>query len=276
MKKYILIILVVIGLVGGLYVARQAGGYGLRKGTLAVSYQFTPEGIEQKKSSPFEEGMMLLKSRRDKEALAAIERALSQDPSNLEALWAKAEILRRNREYKESEAILNEILAKNPIHTPSMLTLSYIKYKENKIKESQGLVDQVLKIKNLDKEDRALAYMMLGAINSKSISDGWVLEKIIHGLQVKACFDKAAKLAADLPEVHLALGTFYLKAPGVLGGNLDKAIKELGTAVRIAPDFAEANARLAQAYKKKGKIDEYNFYIKRAKDLDPENEALTE
>lgn len=276
MKKYILVTLVMIGLVGGLYLARYTGSHVLCKGNLTVSSRFTLNELSQKESSPLEEGMMLLKSRRDKEALIAIDKALSEDPANLQALWAKAELLRRSRKYQESEIILNEVLKKDPVYVPAILTLSYIKYKEDKINESQELVKQVLKMKTLNNEEKALAYMMIGAINSRSISDSWILKKVIHGLQVKASFDKAVRLAPDLPEVHLAVGTFYLKAPAIIGGNTVRAIRELETATRIAPDFAEANARLAQAYKKNGKIREYNFYIKRAKELDPENEVLKE
>lgn len=276
MKKYILVILVIIGLVGGLYLARQTSGHKLKKGTLKIECKVNPQELNKSKAASLEEGIMLLKSRRDKEALAALEKVLAQEPENLEALWGKAEILCRYRKYHESEIILNEILKKNPLHIPSMLTLSYIKYKQGNLKESWDLVEHVLKIKGLDKDDEALAYMMTGAINSRNISSGNLIGKIIHGLQVKASFCKAVKLAPHLPEVHLALGTFYLMAPGILGGGVNNAIRELDIAVRIAPDFAMANARLAYAYKKKGRMSEYNFYIRRARELDPENEAIAE
>jgi hypothetical protein len=44
----------------------------------------------------------------------------------------------------------------------------------------------------------------------------------------------------------------------------------------MAPDFATANARLAQSYKKKGNKEKYNYYLQRAKELDPENEVANE
>ncbi|MDD2752737.1 MAG: tetratricopeptide repeat protein, partial [Candidatus Omnitrophica bacterium] len=86
----------------------------------------------------------------------------------------------------------------------------------------------------------------------------------------------AKGLAPDLPEVRLGLGTFYLLAPGFAGGNQKAALEELEAAVRLAPDFATANARLAQAYQKAGNQEKYNFYLALAKKLDPENEVIAE
>jgi Tfp pilus assembly protein PilF len=65
-------------------------------------------------------------------------------------------------------------------------------------------------------------------------------------------------------------------APSIAGGNLDKAFKELNSAVGAAPDFATANIRLAQAYKRKGDLEKYNYHLNRTRQLDPENEVLKE
>ena len=121
-----------------------------------------------------------------------------------------------------------------------------------------------------------MANMMLGAINSRRCAKGWFLDKIIYGTRIKGYFKKAAELDPDLPEVHLGLGIFYLKAPAIAGGNPDRAVEELEKAIKIAPDFATPYARLAQAYQKKGDLEKYKFYLNKARGLDPENEALKE
>jgi tetratricopeptide (TPR) repeat protein len=118
--------------------------------------------------------------------------------------------------------------------------------------------------------------MMLGTINSRRSAKGWFLNKLRYGTQIRCHFLKAKEFAPDLPEVHLGLGTFYLLAPPIVGGNLNGALKELELAVKIAPDFATANARLAQAYKRKGDLEKYKYYFQRAKELDPDNEVLME
>ncbi len=223
-----------------------------------------------------DQAFTLLRDRKDKEALGIFEQVLSATPDNLDALWGKAEVLRRARDYQQAQELLDKILEKNPGHIPSLISLAYLRYKDDRLNEALKLIHRVLRMDNLDKANKALAYMMLGTINSRRSSKGWFLNKITYGTQIKGYFLKAKELAPEFPEVHLGLGTFYLLAPAIAGGNLNKAFEELEYAVKIAPDFATANARLAQAYKEKGDLEKYNLYLNRAKELDPQNEVLHE
>lgn len=229
-----------------------------------------------KQNTSIDEAFVLLKTRKDNAALATFEKTLLKQPDNLDALWGKAEVLRRSRDYQRSQDLLNKILSTNPNYVPALISLSYIRYKDSKLNEALKLIKQVLKTDSLDKENQALAYMMLGSINSRRSQKGGFFNKIAYGTRIKSYFLKARKLGPDLPEVHLGLGTFYLLAPEIVGGNLDKAFQELELTVRIAPDFATANARLAQAHKKKGDLKKYNFYLQRARELDPKNEVFYE
>lgn len=223
-----------------------------------------------------EDAMSLLKGRRDDEAFVIFSKLSAQQPGNLDALWGMAEVLRRSRNYKDSEVILNEILISNPRHGPSLISLSYIRYKEDNLNVARKLIRKALGERGLDRESRALAYMMLGSVNSRRSAKGKFFSKIRYGTQIKGFFLKAKALAPQIPEVRMGLGTFYLLAPAIVGGDLDKAIEELELAVKIAPQFATANARLAQAYQKKGDLQKYNFHLQRARELDPENEVLGE
>lgn len=222
------------------------------------------------------QALNLLKARDDHAALSALEKILLSDPANVDALWGKAEILRRQRLWSESETILKQVLTVRPKHVQSLITLSYIRYHQDRLSEARDLVDRALGTPDLSKENSALAYLMIGTINSRRCAKGRFLSKLQYGPQIRSFFLKAKELAPDLAEVHLGLGTFYLKAPAIAGGNLEKAIAELELAVKLAPDFATAQARLGQAYKKKGELEKCKFCLLRAQDLDPENEALLE
>jgi tetratricopeptide (TPR) repeat protein len=222
------------------------------------------------------EAFAMLKVRQDEQAMAIYRKILELDPEDSDALWGKAEIYRRKRQFSDSEAVLNEILKNDPCNAPGLISLSYLRYYDNRLDEALDLINRALAVPGLDDENKALAYMMLGTVNSRRSSQGWLFSKFKYGTQIKSYFLTAQSLAPDLPEVHLGLGTFYLKAPAIAGGNLDKAIDELQTAIKIAPSFATANARLAQAYKKKGDLDKYNLFLQKAKDLDPGNEVLAE
>lgn len=271
MKKYILVSLILIAGVVPFFIFRDL--FSPLKRTL----------IEKEK--PFcridltacrENILKYLRLRQDKLAWLEIEKALSVEPEDLCALWAKAELLRRTYKFKESQDLLNQILTKCPNDGPSLISLSYIKYHNNEFDESLRILRNVLNQPNPDKENTALAYMLIASINAKRASQGGFLDKIVYGIRIKGFFEKAKSIAPDLSEVHLGLGSFYLFAPGIIGGDLDRAIEELECAVKLAPDFATANARLAQGYEKKGDLEKYNFYLQRARELDPENEVLKE
>ena len=235
-----------------------------------------PRIVVPDKDKLMSEAFTMLKTRNDEQAMGVYQKILYQDPGEPDALWGKAEIYRRRRQFSDSEAVLNEVLKNDPCHAPGLITLSYLRYNDNRLDEALDLINKALAVPGLDDENKALAYMMLGTVNSRRSSQGWLLSKIKYGTKIKNYFETAQSLAPDLPEVYLGLGTFYLKAPAIAGGNVDKAIDELQIALKIAPSFATANARLAQAYRKKGDLDKYYLFLQKAKDLDPGNEALTE
>ncbi|MFH1440797.1 MAG: tetratricopeptide repeat protein [Candidatus Omnitrophota bacterium] len=231
---------------------------------------------EQEPSAPVEYALEFLKIRKDEQALAAAEKILAQETDNLEALWVKAEFLRRKGFTTQARDLLYQILNINPQHFSSLNSLAYIKYKNNDLNSSLSLVNKILNSPGVDNNNLGMAYLMLATINSALAQDGNLVDKLFYSGKIKRYFLKAKELAPDLPEVYLGLGSFYLMAPSIIGGNYDKAIEELEQAVKLAPDFATVNIRLAQAYKMKGDNDKYRVYISRSKALDPNNEILKE
>ncbi|MBU1124468.1 MAG: tetratricopeptide repeat protein [Candidatus Omnitrophica bacterium] len=240
----------------------------------SVAINTRPLAIQGQKTTPLlEEGLTLLKNRRDREALAIFERILLQRSDSLDALWGKAEVLRRTRNYTLAEELLQRIIHQDPNHLSCLISLAYIRYKDNNYKEAIRLIHHILNQPGVDNQTRSLAYIMQGTINS-SRAKGGLLNKLAFGTQIKGFFLKAKNLSPDLPEVRLGLGTFYLLAPRIAGGDLEKAMEELQASVRLAPTFATALARLAQAYKRKGDLSRFTAYLKNAKELDPENEVV--
>src|SRR6195256_5008183 len=58
----------------------------------------------------------------------------------------------------------------------------------------------------------------------------------------RAAFEKVVRLAPNAPAGHNSLGWVLLKT-----GNLDEAVAQLRTAVKLKPDFIEAHINLANA-----------------------------
>lgn len=238
--------------------------------SIVTSFEAAPAAEE------IEDAYALLRARRDSQALRIFERILSRDPGNIQARWGTAEVLRRENRFPDAERILIDNLEVDPQHPPSLLTLAYIRYKEDDLAQAGELIARALRSPQLSRQDKGLAFMLKGAINSRRSQGGWLFGKLIYGPQIKGYLLKARELAPQLPEVHLGLGTFYLLAPKIAGGNLQLAIEELRLALDLAPDFATASARLAQAYREAGNTEEYDYYIQRAKRIDPQNEVLQE
>jgi len=265
MRKYIWVLLIVIAGIMPLWMLHNQPAIEKQKQILPVDLKTCQDNL-----------LKYLKVREDNLATEEINKILAQWPDDICALWGEAEILRRNYKFKESEALLNQILAKSPDHAPSLISLSYIRYYDNKFNEALKILKEVLRQADLERENKALIYMLMGSINAKKAAQGGLLSRVVYGTRILGYFERAVAFAPDLAEAHLGLGTFCLLAPRIAGGDVDRAIEELEWAVRLAPDFATANARLAQAYKKKGMIEKYNFYLTRAKGLDPESEVIRE
>ena len=225
-------------------------------------------------TAAFNEAIGLLEKRKDKLALAEFEKVLLVEPENIDALWGRAEVLRREYKFVEAETIFQETLKQDPQYIPSLISICYIRYHDDKLNEAMKMAKGLLRRRDIDIKNKAIVYMLVASINARRSAKGGFFSKLSYGTQIKGYFQKALDLAPELPEAHLGLGSFYLLAPKIAGGNINKAIEELGRAVILAPDFATANARLAQAYKAKGEVNKYKFYIERTKVLDPENEVL--
>lgn len=269
MRKYLLVVLIITCILAG-------GAYALNRKKPSCPLENTLSLQGQNQNIAIERALGLLKVRKDEEARVIYENILAAAPQNIEALWGKAEILRRQYRLGEAEGILQQILKTKPNHLPSLNNLAYMRYKQNKIEEALKIIKKILDGPCMDKENQAFAYLTLGAINSQRSAKGLLFSKLQYGRQIRGDLERARALCPELAEVHLGLGIYFMKAPLLAGGNINKAISELELALKIAPDYALACARLAQAYQKKGDLKKYNFYLQRTKALDPKNYALKE
>lgn len=254
-----------------LYVLIISGGYLLKN-----RHTDRAPAVCQLPKNDISSGLALLKNRKDALALEIFSKVLQDDPQNIEALWGKAEVLRRQRHYDKSEEILTQALKSNPNHLPSRISLAYIRYKQDRLDEAYNLIKNTLNSKACRPEDEAMSYIMIGTINSRRTQKDGMLAKLAYAGKIKRYFLKAQAISPDLPESRLALGTFYLVAPAIIGGDIAKAQFELEAALKLAPEFATAKARLGQLYLKKGDKQKADAYFAEAAALDPENEVVAE
>ncbi len=218
--------------------------------------------------------LVYLNLHRDLDAQLIFDRLRQSNPNSIEGLWGKAEVLRRQHALPEAQSLLDQVLVLNPQFPPALNSLAYIRYYQFDYK---GAINLVLKViaQGKDKVDlsnyvRALA--MYAGAKGMLAHYGGVLSKAIDGLAVKTNLDKAQKLQPDSPAVLFGLGSYYLLAPSIAGGDRVKAENYLKQAVKVDPLFADVYVRLGQLAKLQGNQKEYEAYLEQALEIDPQNE----
>ncbi|MFH0855601.1 MAG: tetratricopeptide repeat protein [Candidatus Omnitrophota bacterium] len=219
-------------------------------------------------------GLAYLNQHRDKEAEGAFKNILENDPSVFEAKWGIAEVLRRRHKTTEARNMLNEILKGHPDFYPAVISLAYVKYIQMDFPASARLALKVIEAgrNKVDLSNYTRAFCIYAGAKGMIAHYGGPLSKLINGVAAKPNLDKAEKLQPNSPGVLFGLGSFYLLAPGLAGGDKSKSEEYLKKAIKVDPNFADAYVRLAQLYKIKGNTVLFKKYFSKALELDPGNE----
>jgi len=219
-------------------------------------------------------GLVYLNLHQDKAAYQIFETLLNANSNIVELKWGLAESIRRLHDLKKAESLLNEVIKQEPQFAPALISLAYIEYFKMDFKGSVRLALKVIEQgrNKVDLSNYVRAYAMYAGSKGMLAHYGGLLSKAIDGLAVKANLDKAQRLQPDSPVVLFGLGSYYLLAPVIAGGNKTKAEEYLNKAVKVDPYFADVYVRLAQLAKIKGQKEKYDFYMNKALEIDPGNE----
>lgn len=189
---------------------------------------------QSKPSNPFQEADYLLtlgeSLDRDKQSLAVIERALSNDGNNYQWLWRAARTYYyvgdgsakndKNTYFQKGIAIGQRAVAAlpNAVEGHFWLAANYGGYSE-----------QVGALKALQTVKKVRAEMEIVLRLNDRYNDGGA---------------------------YLALGEMDRQLPRIVGGNLGRAIMRLEQGIKIAPQNLEIKIALAEAYKEKGRKED--------------------
>jgi len=220
-------------------------------------------------------GLVYLDLHKDKEAGYIFDKILTLNPQSLEAKWGIAEVLRRQHNLIKSEELLKEVIKLNSEFAPAIISLAYIRYIQLKFEESVALAHKIIDqgLDTVDESNFVRAYLLLGGAKGMIAHYGGPLSKVINGTAVVPNLRKAENLQPNSAAVKFGIGSFYLLAPTIAGGDLNKAEKYLKRAIEIDPLLADAYVRIAQLYKFKGDNEQYKSYLDKALEIDPQNEV---
>ena len=158
--------------------------------------------------------------------------------------------------YKRAWALLEKRLAANPKDAGALVLMARVKLAYNDPETAKKLLQQAIALQPKD----SAAHLALADAYSRGANDAGFFEKI---RLAKLILGETNEALADDPKNIDAMGglmSFYLEAPGIMGGSLSKARE---TAARImALDRVKGNfalAEIAQHEKEFGKLE--GFYL---------------
>jgi len=73
----------------------------------------------------------------------------------------------------------------------------------------------------------------LGAAYGVKAQHAGVIKQALLAPKVKKAFEKAVELNPKLVEAHVGLAQYYWRAPGIMGGDMDKAWKEAAAVIQL-------------------------------------------
>jgi len=221
-------------------------------------------------------GLVCLNLHKDNKAEIIFSDILQRYPDSKEAKWGLAEVLRRQHRLAKAEKILKAIIKENPDFSPAYITLAYIKYFQLDFNEAVRLAYEVIR-RGRDKTDLSnftRAYAMYAGAKGMLAHYGGPLSKAVNGLAVKVNLNKAEALQPNSAAILFGLGSYYLLAPKIAGGDRKKAQEYLEKAIEQDPLFLDAYVRLAQLYRLNGDNLRYQLYLNKVSELDPQNELF--
>jgi len=236
----------------------------------AVAYQ---QKNPQSQEALYLLGIVLLNDYKIDEAENVLKRMLQADPQSIEARWGQAEVLRRRHEVDKAEKILEEIIKEDPEFSPAYITLAYMIFDKREYGRSIALASKVIRQgrHKVDLTNYTRAYLTIGGAKAMLADEGGIFSKLFQGTQILGYLKKAQELEPHSAGVLFGLGSFYALAPSIAGGDAEKGLALLKETIEVDPRFADAYARLAQIYFRRGETETARQYLADAKKLDPEN-----
>lgn len=207
-------------------------------------------------------------------AQEVVDRIMAIAPELPQARWVQAELLRRRHDIPASEMILRRLISQYPDFTLPYLTMGFIRYTQARFEEAAGFAAEVISrgSKKTDSVHYSRAYVLYGGSKGMVAFYGGLISKLVNGPKVLSWIRKAEQLRSNNSAAWWGYGSYYLLAPKAVGGNINKAQMYLERTIAAEPLFPDPYVRLAQVYLVRGDRKNYQRYLEKALELDPQNE----
>lgn len=176
-------------------------------------------------SQSLDDGVAFFNKGRFGEAKSIFETLLKQDDKNAEAHYRLAMVLLTRQYRNEDDA-----------------------------------VDHMEQAVEIDPSNAQYQYGLGSAYGMKAQNSG-VIKQVFLAPKVKGAFERAVALDPKLVDAHIGLAQYYWRAPGIMGGDMEKAWKEADCAIEL-DEF-------------KGRLLKANIYVSEKKTAEAAQEMKT-
>lgn len=183
-------------------------------------------------------GVLLQQSCHPRQALKVLLAAHRKAPDDPDVDLALAELYNELKMRPQSLEYYQRALARDPGNQAAVVGLADELAWMQRSSQATAIANRVLQKPDVPPDQLAKAHIvLLGAQGLEAYHQG-IVALIQYAFGVLPSLEETERIAPHSPDVHYALGKYYLLAPGFMGGDIHKALRELDVADELTPwDF---------------------------------------
>ncbi len=183
---------------------------------------------------------------------------------------SKAKELINEKKYSESKSIVKKIIEKNGKIAEAHYLLSKLYYVEKNIDDAEEEAETAVDING----NVAEYHYWLGACYGRDAQSASIFRQPFLASKTKNEFLKAIQLDPNHANARAALAQYYLMAPGIMGGDINKAIEQAKILTRL--DEVRGKSLLIQIFTKQNNFkDAENEFISLEKKIGNDKKYFT-
>lgn len=161
--------------------------------------------------------------------------------SNLE----KAKELAKEKEFDKSKNILEKIINENDKNDEAYFVLGRVFMAQKEFDDASDAFEEAVELEGNNSD----YHFWLGRAYGADAMESSFITKAILAPKIKNQFKFAVELDSNNVKARVALAQYYLQAPGIMGGDVDKAIEH--GKILLSVDEPNGRILLANAYQQK-------------------------
>jgi len=161
----------------------------------------------------------------------------------------KAKQLVKDKKLTEAIILLEEIIEDNESNAEAYFVLGKVNMELKEFGDASDSFEEAVELEN----DNSEYHYWLGRAYGADARESNIFSKAILAPKIKSQFEIAVQLDSNNVGARNGLAQYYLQAPGIAGGDVDKAIEHAN--IIIKSDEQNGRMILANAYMQKEQFD---------------------